>query len=421
MTGHDRFGNAIDAAAGFARGAILASTTEDAMRMRQGLALIRARAEQHGAKSIGIFTGNRRDLLLREGDLDLAEEWIGPALFAAPLAAAIRAHLQAPPEAATAVFNRGSAALVASMIALAAGGRILSLVPAGSRSHPSLRRGAMLAGAGFEEAGGIAGLPALLAGEGASLLAVTTVTSSLARLPEADIAAAVAQGHAAGLPVLLDDAYGARIRTILHGGASGFAHGADLVVTNADKAGLPGPRAGIMAGTASLMARITATASLVGMEARAPVALGVLRGLEAWSPDELRHEAVQGAALADALEARLGGQAVRRTDLGPLISAEDVLALATSRAGLNRPPIVPVEATALLGMILIERHGMLTTNVAGQPGSHPALRLKPAGPALERCGGIPAVAGAVDGALSVLAGMLAAPEGLRSVLLGAEA
>ncbi|MBX9752491.1 MAG: hypothetical protein K5Q68_23075 [Roseococcus sp.] len=416
MMGRDRFGNALDPLVGFARGRVLASSTEDGLRLRHGLAVIRARAEAHGAASIGIFTGNRRDLLLREGDLELAEEWIGPARFAPELAAVIRTHLGAKPEAATALFNRGSAALVASMLALAAGGRVVSLVPAGSRSHPSLRRGAALAQAGFDE---VAGLAELHLPSDASLLVITTVTSSLARLAEADIAAAIAAGHARGVPVLLDDAYGARIRTILHGGRPGLEMGADLVVTNADKAGLPGPRAGIMAGEARLMARITATASLIGMEARAPVALGVLRGLQAWSPEDLRREAHEGLELAEALEGKLPPGVVRRTDLGPLVSAEDVLALTLARAGLVHPPIVPVEATAALGMILMERAGILTTNIAGQPGAHPALRLKPAGAALARCGGALAVAAAVAGALDELAGLIRTPERLPAFLLGA--
>ncbi len=415
MSGQDRFGNPLDPLVGFARGAILASGTEDGLRLRHGLAVIRARAESHGAASIGIFTGNRRDLLLGEGDLELAEEWIGPARFAPDLAAAIRAHLAAPPEAATAVFNRGSAALVASMLALAPRGHVVSLVPAGSRSHPSLRRGAALAQAGFDEA---AGLGALVLPPDASLLVITTVTSSLARLSEAEIAAAIAAGHAQGVPVLLDDAYGARIRTILHGGQPGLALGADLVVTNADKAGLPGPRAGIMAGEAGLMARITAAASLIGMEARAPVALGVLRGLQAWSPEDLQREAHEGLELAKALEGKLPPGMVRRTDLGPLVSAEDVLTLAVARAGPIRPPIAPVEATAALGMLLMERYGILTTNIAGQPGAHPALRLKPAGPALARCGGARAVAAAVDDAVDGVAVLLRTPERLPALLLG---
>jgi len=409
----DGFGHPLDAGVGYARGAILAGPTEEALRLRHGQAMIRARVARCGPRGIGIFTGNRRELLLGEGDLPVAEEWVGTALLADQLDAAIRAHLEAPPAAATALFNRGSAALVACTLALAPGGRVLSVVPREGRSHPSLRRGAALAGAGFTE---VEGVP-----DGATpcdLLAVTTVTSSLARLPEAEIGAAIALGRRLGAPVLLDDAYGARLRTVLHGGAPGLALGADLVVTNADKAGLPGPRAGILAGAAPLVARVLAAGSVLGLEARGPVALGVLRGLEAWSPDELREEAAQGAALAAALEAILPAGLVQRTDLGPLLPAEAVLGHALARAGLAAPPVVPVEATALLGMLLLERQGVLTTNVAGQPGAHPALRLKPAGDALERCGGVVAVARAVAEALEEVAARLHRPGEWRAALLG---
>jgi hypothetical protein len=95
--------------------------------------------------------------------------------------------------------------------------------------------------------------------------------------------------------------------------------------------------------------------------------------------------------------------------------AEGVLALATAPAGLTRPPIVPVEATAALGMLRMERPGILTTNIAGPPGSHPALRLEPAGPVLTRLGGL----AAVDAALDELAGLLTTPQSPPELLLGA--
>ena len=95
--------------------------------------------------------------------------------------------------------------------------------------------------------------------------------------------------------------------------------------------------------------------------------------------------------------------------------AEDVLALATARAGLTRPPIVPVEAPAALGLLRMERPGILTTNIAGPPSSHPALRLEPAGPVLTGFGGL----AAVDGALHELAGLLTTPQRLPELLLAA--
>lgn len=407
----DRFGNALDPAVGFARGTILSGSEAEARRMRQGWSLIRARGEA----PIGIFTGNRRELLYGPGDLPLAEEWLGPARFWPALEDAVRAHLDATPAAGVAVLNRGSGALVATVLALAARGRVVSVVPSGVRSHPALGRGATLAGARLEETARLADVaPAL---RGADLLAITPVTSSLARMPEDDIAAAIAAGRAAGVPVMVDDAYGARLRPVLHGGTAALRLGADLVVTNADKAGLPGPRAGILAGDPALVARVGARAAELGMEARAPVALGVLRGLQAWSPEELRREAREGAALTAALRERLG-PVVQATDLGPLLQAEDALAIALARAGLTAAPIVPVEATAALGMRLLMRQGVLTTNVAGQPGAHPALRLKPAGDALARGGGAEAVAAAVDTALGDVAGMLGDADRLRALLLG---
>jgi hypothetical protein len=249
----DRFGNPLDPAVGYARGQVLSSAAAETARHRHGSSLIRARVARHGAASIGIFTGNRRDFLLRPEDVSsLAEEWVGAPLFAPALDAAIRAHLQAPADAATAVFNRGSAALVAAICALAPGGRVVSMAPAGARSHPSVRRGAALAGARFEEVQDLAALDAALRSP-AQLLVVTPVTSSLARMAEAILAEVAARGRRAGLPVLFDDAYGARLRPILHGGAPAFAHGADLVITNADKAGLHGPRAGIRSPRAALV------------------------------------------------------------------------------------------------------------------------------------------------------------------------
>lgn len=417
-TERDRFGHPIDHAVGYARGQVLSSAAAETARYRHGAALIRARAARHGPASIGIFTGNRRDFLVRSDDLaSLAEEWVGAPLFAPALEAAIRAHLHAPADAATAVFNRGSAALIAATCALAPGGRVVSVAPASGRSHPSVRRGAALAGARFDEVQDVATLEAALRSH-AQLLLVTPVTSSLARMEEAMLAEVAARGRRAGIPVLFDDAYGARLRPILHGGAPGFALGADLVITNADKAGLHGPRAGIMAGEPSLVLRVAAAAAEMGQEARAPIALGVLRGLEAFSPAALLREAEEGAQLADALAARLGDSVVRRTDLGPLVTAEDVLALALAHAGMTASAAVPLEASAAVGMLLLDRHGILTTNLAGQPGAHPALRLKPTADALARCGGAEAVAAAVEEAIAALAVPLREPEALRRLLLG---
>jgi len=407
----------IDPTVGYARGSILSSSAAEMLRLEQAGRLIRARVARFGEASIGIFTGNRRDVPLRADDLStLAEEWIGSALFEPALADAIRSHLDAPDGSGTAVFNRGSAALVAAVLALAPRGCVVSMAPAGDRSHPSARRGAALADASFFEVTTLEELEPLL--PGASLLIVTSVASSLATMSETDIGGSIAAARRHGVPALVDDAYGARLRPVIHGGVAALQHGADLVMTNADKAGLHGPRAGFVAGDPALVARVAGRAAELGLEARAPIALGVLRGLQAWAPDDLRREAADGEILADALIAGVGAGVAHRTALGPIVLAEDALSLACARAGGVGTDLAPVEATALLGMILLRDAGILTTNALGRPGAHPALRLKPTGDALGRCGGAQAVVGAVVAALDGIATLIDSPDRVRALLLG---
>lgn len=417
----DRFGNAIDPVVGYARGRILSSSTDEALKLAQAKLLIRNRIARFGPRSIGIFTGNQRQFPLLSADLDLlSEEWVGAALFEPDLHAAIRAHLGGDARCGVAVFNRTSAGMVAAMLALAGDGTVVSFVPRGARSHTSAVRGAALAGARFIETDDLATVEEALADPEVQLLLVTSVTSALAHLPTPAIEAAAALGRLAGVPVLLDDAYGARLRPALHGGPRSLALGVDLAISNCDKAGLEGPRAGFMAGRADLIARVQAKAAELGQEARAPIALGVLRALEHYSDALLREEVAAGVEIAALLTARLGAGRVRTTDIGPLVHEDDILAIAQERAGRpGMPPsIVPCEASATLGMLLLTENGVLTVNTCGQPGAQVSLRLKPTAEAIRRVGGAEAVVDAVDARLTDVAALVAAPGTVTRLLLG---
>lgn len=420
----DRFGHAIDPVVGYARGHILRSSTEEALKLAHARTVIRERIGRCGAHSIGIFTGNQREFPLRPADLELmSEEWIGPALYEPELQAAVRAHLGGDEQAGVAVFNRNSAGMVAAMIALASDGAVVSYVPRGTRSHASAVRGAALARARFIEADTPDALESALRADDLRLLLITSVTSSLARLDDAEITAAVAMGRRAGVPVLLDDAYGARLRPALHGGPRSLAFGVDLAITNCDKAGLEGPRAGFMAGRPDLVARVQAKAAEHGQEARAPIALAVLRALERFSDALLREEVAVGADIAARLTERLGAARVKTTDIGPMVHEDDILAIAQERAGRagDAPAIVPCEASAALGMLLLAKDGLLTVNTSGQPGAQVSLRLKPTAEAVRRVGGPQAVVDAVDARLTDLAEVVANPGAVARLLLGLSA
>ncbi|MDJ0686787.1 MAG: selenocysteine synthase [Alphaproteobacteria bacterium] len=391
----DRFGNKIDPSVGFARGRFLTDSAAEIRRMRHGQAV----AARHDPERIAIFTGNPRYFPLKSEDLTLwCEEWVGPGHFAERLLEAAIGHFGGGDTAA--VVNRTSAGIVATALAHAGGSPIVSLVPEGDRSHASLVRGAALARAPLVEVSSLDALRVALTKHAPKLLAITSVTSTLARIEDELIRAGIAAGKAAGATVFLDEAYGARLRPVLHGGAKSLTMGADFAITNADKAGLSGPRAGVLCGTEAPVIATLAKASELGQEARAPIAAGAMRSLENFNPQDLLDEARDGQSIADILEARWGANVVERSDLGPMVGEEDVLSRVLASANRNGADLAPAEASALVGMLMLGHHGALTVNTHGAPGGRVSLRLKPVAGALARVGGAEALADGLDAAIA---------------------
>lgn len=396
----DRFGNAIDPGVGYARGELLASSADEVRRLRRAGQVAGDFVAREGIDRIAIFTGNLRYYPATADDLsELCEEWVGPGLYGEELRHAAIAHMGGSGKEAATVINRTSAGIVATILAHCGGRPVLSLVPHGDRSHASVTRGAALAGVAVVEAYSLSEVEELLAEHRPCLTVITTVTSELAMLPDDLTASATRSAQQQGCVVLLDEAYGARLRPVLHGGAPALSFGADLVITNADKAGLSGPRAGVLCGDAAALVPVLAKASELGMEARAPVAVGAMRSLQGFTPDLLHNEVRDGEALSEALEHLLGADSVKRSVLGPKIDEQDVHARILALAGKDETRRVPAEVTAAIGMLMLQDHGIVTVNTHGQPGGRVSMRLKPTTGAVSRIGGAGAVAQCVVSAM----------------------
>lgn len=215
----DSFGFVIDPVVSFARGDIIRSSTDEGRRLRHGQAVAAQRVRKLGADSIGIFTGNQRDFLVKPEDLNTAcEEWVGPGTVAERLAELAIDHLGGGEGDSVATFNRTSAAIVSVIAALAANKPVISVVPPGGRSHASVNRGAKLAGVNAIEIQGDAQWQAAIELNRPALVVVTTVTSSLERMDDEITQAVVSHCRRNNIIVFLDEAYGARLRTVLHGG-----------------------------------------------------------------------------------------------------------------------------------------------------------------------------------------------------------
>jgi L-seryl-tRNA(Ser) seleniumtransferase len=145
----------------------------------------------------------------------------------------------------------------------------------------------------------------------------------------------------------------------------------------------------------------------------------VVRSLERYRPERVRELVGATNRLGDALEQRLG-PVVARTPVALKLEAEELLSEACGRAGIQVTDcyLVPYEATAALAMLLLRDHGILTVHFAALPPGTSALLLKFVPPeTLERFGGPERFAAAVDGALDELAGLLAMPQELRTLLV----
>lgn len=415
----DGFGNPLDPV-GYARGTVLASSVEEAKRLREGQRLAADRVRTHGSESIAVFTGNQRDFPLQAADINtLAEEWVGPGLYAERLRSLAVDHLGGEATDGVAVFNRTSAGIVSSILAHAKEGIVVSVVPRAARSHASVVRGSWLARAELIEVDESGAWKETIATRRPQLVIITTVTSSLERMSDDVTRDVVLAGRAAGSLTLLDEAYGARLRPVLHGGEPALRLGADLAITNCDKAGLSGPRAGVLVGREGAVIASLAAGSELGMEARAPIAAAVMRSLAAYDPAHLRAESEAGQELAARLTETLG-DVVETSDLGPMVSEEAIHRIVHERAGLDprSSPFVPAETATVVGMKLLKDHGILTVNTHGQPGARVSLRLKPTLDAITRAGGVPSILTAVDAAIDAAAFELTSPDVFTKTIIG---
>jgi L-seryl-tRNA(Ser) seleniumtransferase len=417
----DSFGNPLDPIVGFARGRIIRSSVDEARRLRQGQKVAAERVRKLGPQSIGVFTGNQREFPLKVEDLNThCEEWVGPGLFAEELRQAAIAHMGGLPTDGVATVNRTSAGIIAAIAALAEGHSVVSVVPPGGRSHASVIRGCGIARVELHEVQGDKDWAAAIEQHKPALVVITTVTSSLEFLDDAVAMDAAGVAKASGAKVLLDEAYGARMRPVLRSGVLSLKLGGDLAITNCDKAGLSGPRSGLLVGRPELVTRVSAKASEFGMEARAPIAASALRSIQRFSPQDLIDEAQAGQKLAHALQERLGAELVAVSDLGPMIEEDLALKEVFRRAGrsTDNAGVTPAEVTSALGMVLLRDHGILTVNTHGQPGARVSVRLKPTHGAIERVGGMAGVIEAMDTSFSEVARYVAKPEDLAQLILG---
>jgi L-seryl-tRNA(Ser) seleniumtransferase len=414
LTRTDRFGNPHADGLPYARGRILAGTEDDVAKLRAAWRIV---ARRVGGRTLFDFSGLERSLDLGDTPAELLDDDLAPALFGERLTELGLEHLGGRAGRDDVfVANRLTAAIVAAMQVLARPGGTVVGVSA-SYSHPAVKRAVQLAGAELVDTVGYRGLAERLEEvEDPSVVVLTRLAVTYEALPGDELEPIVEAAHARGAHVFVDDAGGARVGPAVFGQPRTLELGADVGATGLDKYGTVGPRLGLLAGRAELVERIRARAVELGLDARPLFYPAVVRSLESYRPERVRELVAATEAVGEALAARLGSWIVR-TAVAVRLEGEDVLAEALRRSGLDEPPVVPIEATAALAMVLLRDHGVLTVHFAAVPAGTAALLFKFVPPdLLAGFGGAARLAAAVDDALDAVAALLREPDELRAAL-----
>ncbi len=410
----DRFGNPYAPNLSYARGQILRSTEDDFKKLQLAWSLIR----QRGPGNVHIFTGLEHAMPLAAGDLEFADDEIGPALSYDRLKALTLEHLGGSADRHDiAVFNRLTGATMATHLTLVKPGDVVIGVSE-SHSHPSVVRAANQAGARFIDTAGLAAFRDAIAGERPSLVVLTRLAVTYDLMPLDAIRTVVRLAHDKGALVYVDDAGGARVGPAAFDQPRTLELGVDIGATGLDKYGTRGPRFGLLAGRQDLVGRIRAKGFEFGMEARQALYPAVVRTLEQYDPARVRVLIETTRQIAAELRVLLGNR-LRETPTTVQIPADDILEIAMERGGIAEAPIVPYEASALLSMLLLRDYDMLMVHFVGVPPGTADLLIKFVPPeTLARFGGPRRYAEAVNATLGKIGELLRDPRRIRQLLLG---
>jgi L-seryl-tRNA(Ser) seleniumtransferase len=417
--GIDRFGNQHAPTLPYARGRILASTEDDFRKLQHAWRILSDLIRARGTDAVYNLSGLERGLPLTPDELAVAEDETAPALYFPRFRALALEHLGGTPDRHdAALFNRLTAATVATHCALVKAGDVVLGVSA-SHSHPSVLRAAAHVGARFVDTQGLQEFRAALEREtDVRLVVLTRLAVTYDSMPVEDMRAVVQLAHRKRALVYVDDAGGARVGPAIFDQPKLLELGVDIGATGMDKYGTVGPRLGLMAGETRLVSTIRAKATELGLEARPFLYPAAVRSLEGYRPERVRELVATTKEVAQALRVRLGDR-LHETPVTAQLRAEDILEIAMERGGVTAAPIVPIEATAALAMLLLQDFGVLTVHFVGLPPGTADMLFKFMPPeVIHRFQGPEAFAKAVDSSLDRVAGLIKDPAAIRQLLFG---
>lgn len=342
---------------------IVNNSLDEVKKRESALKIIKEIIKNNGRGSLYDVTGLSGGFIASEEELSLLETYVGPAVFEDELQILGKEHLGG--EKVLAV-NRTSSGILATILALVKEGDHVSHFLAEFPAHPSIPRSCNLVGASYDE---FIDMEKFTIAKNTSLVVITGSTMDHKVIDEKSFKTVIDMAHEKNIPVLVDDASGARLRTAIFKQRKACELGADLVVTSTDKL-MPGPRGGLMAGREDLINQVKIKANQFGLEAQPPLVLAMINGIRNYTEENLIKAIERKDEFHKILSKKY--EMFEKTPTGVNVSETS---LKNQLDDLNiESELSPKDCCFLWAMILLKDYGIITIPAVGMPGASPSIR-----------------------------------------------
>ena len=339
---------------------IVNNSLDEVKKREKAHSIIKDIVDNKGREFLFDLTGLSGGFIASQSEISLLETYVGPAIFEDALQEVGIEHMGGEK---VIPLNRTSSGILATILTLVKKDSNVVHYLAELPAHPSIPRSCKLVGANYFETDVFDefSIP-----ENTSLVVVTGSTMDHKVIDECEFKKVIEMAHEKDIPVMVDDASGARLRTVVFNQARACDLGADIAITSTDKL-MPGPRGGLMAGRKDLIDEIKIKVNQFGLEAQPPAVLAMLNGIKNFNEDNLINSFDRKDQLFDLLGSKFNN--FEKTPTGVMISPED---LANE---INIPHNLSDNDLAFVfSFILLKDFGIITIPAVGMPGASATIR-----------------------------------------------
>lgn len=339
---------------------IINNSLDEVKKREKALSIIKNIVENEGRSSLFDLTGLSGGFIASPSELSLLETYVGPAIFEEELQEVGKGHMGGDK---ILPLNRTSSGILATILALVDEGSNVVHYLAKLPAHPSIPRSCNLVGANYFETDVFDefSIP-----DNTSLVIVTGSTMDHNVIDEGEFRKVIEMAHEKDIPVMVDDASGARLRTVVFNQPKACDLGADIAITSTDKL-MPGPRGGLMAGREDLIDEIKVKVNQFGLEAQPPLVLAMLNGIKNFDESNLINSFTKKDELFEMLSSKFFN--FKTTPTGVMIAPDGLANEINVEHNLSDNDLAFV-----LSFILLKEYGIITIPAVSMPGASATIR-----------------------------------------------